>query len=162
MMNLKKAFVIVSLLALPMFAQASKSLNEQDVRELLQKTDMAVMQHNINLMAETASDNAIYVYHVRLDGASRSTRANKAEYLNSLRRGWSEYKNYEYSRNSAKITIESPQKATVSSKVTEFLTIDGQDLQAVTRETVTVEVVNGHPLITKVVGYVKVDYLTGT
>lgn len=157
-----RKLLFVALLVLPIFAQAAKSLSEHDVQGLLNKADMAVSEKDINLMAETASEHAVYVYHVSLDGESRSSRSSRDEYLNNLRRGWSEYENYEYVRTDTKITLESDSKATVNMVVTEYITIDGQNVQAVTNETITVEVVRGKALITKVVGYVKLEIMTMT
>lgn len=158
-----KNFMFVALLAVPMFAHAAtKALTQEDVERILHQVDEASMQKDVNLLAEIASEKAVFVYHVSLDGESRSSRATKSEYLSNLRRGWSEYQSYEYVRNNASISIDNPKKATVKTVVTEYITIDGQSIEAVTHETVTIEIVRGKPLITKVVGYVNLELMTIT
>jgi hypothetical protein len=69
-----------------------------------------------------------------------------------LKQGWAQYKKYKYSRSNVRIEIRD-NKAIVTADVRESMTIQGQNISGESKEEVTIELVDGIPLITEVTGY---------
>ena len=69
-----------------------------------------------------------------------------------LQKGWYMYTNYKYS----KINIVINNKALVSADVQESIIVQGQKLSCASKEEAIIEMVNGVPLITKIIGYTSI------
>jgi hypothetical protein len=143
-------FFAVLLLGLPAFAGA-QTLTEKSVKDLMLKIDKAIASKDVSVFAQTMSENAEVVITVSAGGNQQKTRMNKAEYLAALRGGWSMASTYVYRRSNEKIAI-SGNIATVTADVVENMSVNGQHIRARTRSTATIELVDGAPKVTKVVG----------
>lgn len=131
---------------------AASELTEDAVKNIILKVDSAVSTLNAQKVADTMSSNVEITMYMSIQGKNQVIRPSKKEYLAMLQQGWDMYKNYKYNRSSLEIHIKN-NKALVTAHVNESMTVQGQQISAESKEEVTIELVGGNPLITKVTGY---------
>lgn len=136
----------------PAFAEA-QGITEKAVKELMQKMDRATAGKDANSVDRMLSENVAITVRISAGGNTQTTRMNKAEYMANLRNAWAAASNYSYRRNNESIAI-SGNTATVSADVTESMTVSGHTIRTQTRETATIELVDGMAKITKITGNV--------
>ena len=147
--------VKVCFLAFSLFASAisfASDLTEESVKSLLSKIDNAVANLNAAEVSKALSDNVIITINITMQGQSQVMRPSKQEYIAMLEEGWSMYENYKYSKSNVKIKIQGS-KAFVSADVRESMTVQGKNIAGESKEEITIELINGKPLITNMVGY---------
>ncbi len=147
--------VKVCFLAFSLFASAisfASDLTEESVKSLLSKIDNAVANLNADEVSKALSDNVIITINITMQGQTQVMRPSKQEYIAMLEEGWSMYENYKYSKSNVKIKIQG-RKAFVSADVRESMTVQGQNIAGESKEEITIELINGKPLITNMVGY---------
>ena len=147
--------VKVCFLAFSLFASAisfASDLTEESVKSVLSKIDNAVANLNANEVSKVLSDNVIITINITMQGQTQVMRPSKQEYIAMLEEGWAMYENYKYSKSNVKIKIQG-RKAFISADVRESMTVQGQNIAGESKEEITIELINGKPLITKVVGY---------
>ena len=147
--------VKVCFLAFSLFASAisfASDLTEESVKSLLSKIDNAVANLNAAEVSKALSDNVIITINITMQGQTQVMRPSKQEYIAMLEEGWSMYENYKYSKSNVKIKIQGS-KAFVSADVRESMTVQGQNIAGESKEEITIELINGKPLITNMVGY---------
>ncbi len=147
--------VKVCFLAFSLFASAisfASDLTEESVKSLLSKIDNAVANLNAAEVSKALSDNVIITINITMQGQTQVMRPSKQEYIAMLEEGWSMYENYKYRKSNVKIKIQGS-KAFVSADVRESMTVQGQNIAGESKEEITIELINGKPLITNMVGY---------
>ncbi len=147
--------VKVCFLAFSLFASAisfASDLTEESVKSLLSKIDNAVANLNAAEVSKALSDNVIITINITMQGQTQVMRPSKQEYIAMLEEGWSMYENYKYRKSNVKIKIQGS-KAFVSADVRESMTVQGQNIAGESKEEITIELINGKPLITDMVGY---------
>jgi len=150
MHNMKIYFTLLcTLLALN---AAAGSLTETDVKGLIAKADKAAVTLNASDLASTLSDDVIIIMNINMQGQKHVMKPSKTEYISMVQQGWTTYSNYTYSKSDVVIKMQDD-KAFVTSKVSESMTVQGSTMSGESKEEVTIELVNGRPLITRMVGY---------
>lgn len=150
--TVKKAIVLLFVL-LPSVSLAG-GLTEQTIQQMLGKMDKAIQEKDAQGVVDLMSPDVSITMNISMGGRQQSVRINRDQYLQSLKEGWAAYEDYKYQRSNLKIEIaEGSKKAVVKADILESMAIDGQVVQATTREESMVELINGKPLFTKLVGY---------
>ena len=129
-------------------------LTEDTVKQLISRIDKAVNSQNATALAEELSANASIKFNVTMKGRKQAMTASKRRYISMLKQSWAQYSDYKYSRSNVTIDIKN-NKALVSAIVQESIVFQGQNLSGSTKEEVTIELVNGKPLVTKVIGHTR-------
>jgi len=137
----------------PQTKQTSKEgLTEKSVRGLMSQIDKAIASMNADRVGEALSDNVSITMNISTGGQKSVLKPSKQEYLTLLKEGWSQFTNYKYNRTTLKISLIG-NKALITSDIYESMTMQGQNISGTSKEEATVELINGNPRITKVVGY---------
>jgi len=148
--GIKATFIFICVIASSV--ASATELTEAAVKNLIDKVDKATIALNTSGIAEALSNNVIIVMHVNVQGKDHTVTPTKEQYISMLEQGWTAYKDYKYSKSGMVITMQGS-KAVVKSNIIETMTIKGKEISGSSKEEVTVEMVNGKPLVTKVVGY---------
>ena len=127
-------------------------LTEEIVRDFITEIDNAIVNMDVDGVADALSDDAIIVMNINMQGQTHVIKPSKHAYIEMLEQGWSAATNYEYTRTNLKIVMQD-NKAIVTALVRESMTVQGRNMDTRTREKITVELINGQPLITNVVGH---------
>ena len=153
MNNTVKVFflVIISFATLVSCSSSYDSLTEEIVRGVISELDSATENMDADPFSDALSDDVKIVITINMQGQSQVIRPSKKEYIVMLEEGWTEASNYEYTRTNLKIDIQG-NKAFITAIIRESMTVRGRNMNARTHEKVTMELINGKPLITKVVG----------
>ena len=96
-------------------------------------------------------DDVEIVMNMNIQGHRQVMTPSKAEYLEMLKQGWAIAEKYQYSRTNLKVDIQAD-KAMVSATVNESMTVQGQTISARSKEKLVIELYQGRPLISKIVG----------
>ncbi len=128
-------------------------LTEEIVKTALYKIDNAVENMDADGVSDALSDDVIIVLNIKTQGQNEVIRPSKQEYIAMLKDGWSMSKNYKYTRSNLKIDIQGD-KAIITADTRESMTVQGQHITSKVSEKVTMELINGKPLITNVVGHI--------
>ncbi len=102
------------------------------------------------------SDDVEILRHVELRGKKWLEKQSKEEYLQMLTKGWKVFSDYKFARSNTSIFIKNGE-AFVTSNVEEYVRFQQQRMKSTSQQEVTVEVIRGKPLITKMVSYVKAE-----
>ena len=153
MKNVVKVYVLVLFLMTSIAANAS-GLTEDSVKALIAKVDKAVITLNSSEISDLLSNNVVIIMNINMQGKDHVMKPNKQEYISMLKEGWATYTNYTYKKSNTIIKIKG-ETATVTANIKESMTVQGQDISGETKEEVTIKLVDGKPLVTKVVGYSK-------
>ena len=114
----------------------------------------AVLTLDAGVVASTLSDDVEIIANVNMQGQNHVMKPTKQAYIASLKEAWAMYKNYQYSKSNVVLTMQED-KAVVTATVNESMVVQGRTMSAVSKEIVTVKLVNGQLKITKVVGHTK-------
>ncbi|MDD5359701.1 MAG: hypothetical protein PHI02_05490 [Sulfurovaceae bacterium] len=141
------------LICMVVFSTANANdLTGQTINVFLGNIDKAIVAKNTSLISDTLSEHVIIVVNVKMQGQNRVLKLTKTEYVSMLEQGWSACKNYKYARTNVSIKIKS-NRAFVTSDVKESMTVQGKKISGISKEETTIELVDGQPLVTKIVGY---------
>lgn len=152
MRNVVKVLFLIFSLTILTNSHASE-LTEESVKHVISAVDNAVNTLNADEVAKTLSSNVSITMNIDIQGQKQVLKPSKREYISMLQQGWAQYKNYKYHRSNVRIKIHN-NKAFVTADISESMTIQGQNISGTSKEEVTIELVDGEPLITKVTGYV--------
>ena len=153
MKNLFKFSLLMYALLISSLSYA-EGLTEKSVSGLISQIDKAIISMNADHVGEALSDNVSITMNISAGGQKSVLRPSKHEYLTLLKEGWSQYRNYKYNRTNLKISLTG-NKALITADIFESMTVQGQTISGATKEEVTVELINGNPRITKIVGYTR-------
>ncbi len=152
-----KAMKVFTMFASLMFAVAlpghADALSKETVQALISKSDQAISKKDIAALASLISETAKISLSMPTASGRQVTNLSKAGYINSLRQIWPLASNYNYRRENLNISLENG-KAIVSADVAESMVLHGQYMSSTSSETVTIELVDGKPLITRMEGEV--------
>jgi hypothetical protein len=124
--------------------------DEAAVQELVARLDRAIAAKNATEVGKLISESAEFSGTVTAGGRTRTLKVNKAQYVAGLREMWMQASNYMYRRTNQEIAV-SGSKATVTADVFESMIVQGQYVQAKSKEHWTLEKVNGVFLVTGMV-----------
>ena len=148
MRHFKRLFLLACL-AVCSSAVFAQNLTEKAVRDLMAKVDQAAVRKDAETVSKTLSDSVEIIMMISHGGQTQRMAMRKDQYMAALRQGWAVSSNYTYRRANEKIVLNGP-KAYVSSEVFESMVINGQSLSTSSKESATIELINGTPLVTKV------------
>jgi hypothetical protein len=144
-----KRLFLIACLAICSTAVFAQNLTEKAVRDLMVKVDQAAARKDADTVSKTLSDAVEITMMISYGGQTQRLSMNKDQYMAALRQGWAASSNYTYRRANEKIVL-SGSKAYVSSEVFESMVINGQPLRTSSKESATLELINGALLVTKV------------
>lgn len=150
-----KNIIRACFIAICIMASATVSatgLSEKTVMALIEKVDNAATTLNTSAVSDAMSNNAVIVMNIKMQGKEHVMKPTKNEYIAMLQQGWSTYENYKYSKSNVVVKMQGD-KAFVTADVKETMTVQGKSVTGESKEEVTIELINGKPLITKIVGY---------
>lgn len=151
MSHMAKIFIAFASLFFAFSSQAS-GLTEQAVKQVIGRMDDAAKSLNVQAVAGVLADNARITVHMGAMGGGQVMNLSKQQYIVALQQGWSLYANYRYSRGDTAINLQG-EKAVVSYRAKEFMTVQGQSISATSKQEVTIELVRGKPLVTRLVAH---------
>ncbi len=153
MNNTVKVFflVIISFATVISCSSSYDSLTEEIVRGVISELDAATENMDADPFSDALSDDVKIVITINFQGQSQVISPSKQEYIVMLEEGWAEASNYEYTRSNLKIDMQG-NKALVTAIIRESMTVRGRNMNTRTFEKVTMELIDGKPLITEVVG----------
>lgn len=96
--------------------------------------------------------DVMIIMNINMQGQKHVMKPGKTEYISMVQQGWSSYSNYTYSKSDVVIKMQGD-KSFVTNNVSESMTVQGSKMSGESKEEVTIELVNGKPLITRKVGY---------
>lgn len=137
-----------SLSLLSPLLQASE-LQEADVHAMLTRADAAIARKDVEAIGQQLADNLQIRMIVHAGDRTQQSEMGKQEYLANLRQSWAIVSDYSYQRVDSSIEIDAG-VGTVQSTVTERMTIQGMSMQANTKETTRIEMINGRPQVTAI------------
>ncbi len=152
-----KLFILITVLMI-IFSFAVHSmvnageLTESSVKALMEKVESAALTKDTSKISDVMSDNILIILNVNMQGENHVMKLAKKEYLSRLQQGWDMCKNYKYKQSNMVIKIEG-NRAIVTADSSESMTVQGKEVSGESKEETTIELVNGKPLITKIVGY---------
>jgi hypothetical protein len=147
----KAIFLLLSLVVAT--SSHGAGLTEETVKQVISRIDKAVNDQNANALANELSNDVSIKLNISMKGRKQAMTASKRQYISMLEQSWAKYSDYKYSRSDVKINIKD-NKAFVSAVVQESMTVQGQNVSGSSTEEVTIEMVNGKPLITKVLAHI--------
>lgn len=150
-MNFAKRFLISMLATMISCAVSAEEISRQQVSEFIAAMDRAIENRDADTLEAAIAENAQFTAHVTLGGQVQKVQMGKGQYIDSVRNVWAQSTTYSYRRANDVITF-SGRSANVVSDVIEEITVGGQTVRSTSHETATIELVNGKPLLTRVVG----------
>jgi hypothetical protein len=153
MKNLLKSSLLVCALLISSLSYA-EGLTEKSVIGLISQIDKAIASMNADHVGDALSDNVSITLNISAGGQKSVLKPSKHEYLTLLKEGWSQCRNYKYNRTNLKISLTG-NKALITADISESMTVQGQTISGTSKEEITVELINGNPRITKIVGYTR-------
>jgi len=153
MKNLFKSSLLICALLISSLSYA-EGLTEKSVIGLISQIDKAIASMNADQVGDALSDNVSITLNFTAGGQKSVLRPSKHEYMKLLKEGWSQYGNYKYNRTNPKISLTG-NKALITADIYESMTVQGQTISGNSKEEITVELINGNPRITKIVGYTR-------
>jgi hypothetical protein len=148
-----KSITSVMVIALLLIAPAQvtgQQADEAAVQAFVLRLDQAIAAKNATEVGKLISENAEFSGTVTAGGRTRTLKVNKTQYVAGLREMWMQASNYMYRRTNQEIAI-SGSKATVTADVFESMIVQGQYVQAKSKEFWTLEKINGAFLVTGMV-----------
>ena len=149
---LLKRTIIFFMAFLLSFSSHAEQITRESVDRIIAEVDAAVNALDAGRLANLLSDDVSITMHISAQGQTQTLKPDKSRYLTMLNDGWNQFSDYRYQRSNVKTQI-SGNKARVYADVVEKMTINGQTISGESQEEVTIEMINGKALITKVVGY---------
>ena len=156
-----KIFILITVLMV-IFSFAVHSmvnageLTESSVKALIEKVDSAILTEDTSIISDAMSDNVLIIMNVNMQGENHVMKPAKKEYLSTLQQGLDKCKNLKHKRSNMVIKIEG-NRAIVTADISESMTMQGKEVSGESKSETTIELVNGKPLITKVVAYTTME-----
>jgi hypothetical protein len=151
MQKIRKWLAIAGMMCAALSVQAA-GLTEQSVEQMMKSIDAAAARKNADVIANLMSPAVSIRMTINAGGQTQTLTPNRQEYLQMLKDGWAMSTDYRYARSGTKISLIDTNKALVKGTIRESMKVQGQTMSGETVEEVTIELVQGKPLITKVVG----------
>lgn len=153
MLRMTKIFVLLASVSLFSNVLAA-GITEAEVRNLISKVDAAVNALNAQGIGDVMRDDVEIIMNIDIQGHRQVMKPSKAEYLEMLKQSWAHAEHYQYSRVDLKFDIQD-NMAFGTVTVNESMTVQGQTFSWSTKEEVVIELIQGKPLMTKIVAHTK-------
>jgi hypothetical protein len=130
----------------------AEEITESDVRHVIARIDSAIEQTDAEALGNELSENAEITLNFVEQGENQVMKLSKEEYLHLLKQGWAQFSDYSYRRSDLKIKLQGA-KAHISAIVHEQMAVDGEQYSASSHEEATIELIDGNPIVTTVIGH---------
>jgi hypothetical protein len=156
MKNVLRSFIVAAaMLSSPAFAA---NIDKGMVDKLLAASDQAVVKKDVDALGRLMSPDVKITLTVNVEGQRDTTTMSKAQYLQAAQEQMRAATDYKYERKSLGIEIVSQGKKGISKdRTTESMRLNGQSFRGVTVTTASIELVDGVPMVTSIVGDSKVE-----
>jgi hypothetical protein len=156
MKNILRSFIVVAaMLSSPAFAA---NIDKGMVDKLLAASDQAVLKKDIDALGRLMSPDVKITLTVNVEGQRDTITMSKAQYLQATQEQMRAVTDYKYERRSLGIEIVSQgKKGITKDRTTESMRLNGQSFRGVTVTTASIELVEGVPMVTSIVGDSKID-----
>lgn len=156
MKNILRLFVLIS--AMLSASAYAADIDRATVDKLLAASDQAVLKKDIDALGRLMSPDVKITLTANMEGQRDTTTMSKAQYLQATQEQMRAATDYKYERKSLGIEIVSQGKKGISKdRTTESMRLNGQSFRGVTVTTASIELVNGVPMVTSVVGDSKIE-----
>ena len=132
----------------------SADITEADVKGLIAELDAAIVNQDANRIGKLLSDDIKITMNIKAQGQTQVLKPSKRDYIQMTKEGWAVSSNYKYKRLKLNINIRD-NVAYATATIIESMTIAGQKIGGQTKEMATIKMINGKPLVTKLVGHTK-------
>jgi hypothetical protein len=152
---LRSLILIATILSTPAFAA---DIDKAIVGKLLAASDQAVLKKDIDALGRLLSPDVTITLTVNMEGQRDTITMSKAQYLQATKEQMRATTDYKYERKSLGIEIVSQgKKGITKDRTTESMRLNGQSFRGVTMTTASIELVDGVPMITSIVGDSKIE-----
>jgi hypothetical protein len=152
---LRLIILIAAILSAPAFAA---DIDKAIVDKILAASDQAILKKDVDALGRLMSPDVKITLTANMDGQRDTSTMSKAEYLEAAREQMRAATDYKYERKSLGVEIVSQGKKGISKdRTSESMRLNGQSFRGVTVTTASIELVNGVPMITSIVGDSKIE-----
>lgn len=152
MINQFFAFCLFATLSVTALAA---DLTRSQVDAFISRADVAINNFDADTLIKDFSDNVKITFNFHFHGQTQVMQPSKAEYVALLKEGWAQLSNYQYSRSNLNVELQG-KRAVITCDITESMDVNGQHLETIASEEVTVELINGKILVTSMVGHIDI------
>jgi len=143
-------FLLPALL-LAAFTAHAQALDKKNVEKFLTEMDQAQINLDAAGMEKFLSPGVKITMSITQGGKKQTTEMSRGEYIASARQNFAAAKDYRYQRSNTKIEIAGGgKKAVVTAKNVESMKVQGLPMTGISQVTLTVELIDGQPLVTSV------------
>jgi hypothetical protein len=156
MKNVLRSFIVAaSMLSSTAFAA---NIDKGMVDKLLAASDQAVLKKDVDALGRLMSPDVKITLTVNVEGQRDTITMSKAQYLQATQEQMRAITDYKYERKSLGIEIVSQgKKGITKDRTTESMRMNGQSFRGVTVTTASIELVDGVPMVTSIVGDSKIE-----
>ncbi|MBI3714595.1 MAG: nuclear transport factor 2 family protein [Betaproteobacteria bacterium] len=139
-------------LLLAAVAAHAQVFDKKNVEKFMTEMDQAQIKQDAAGMEKFLSPAVTITMSITQAGKKQTTEMSRSEYIASARQNFAAAKDYRYQRSNTKIEIAGGgKKAVVTAKNTESMKMQGLPVTGVSQVTLTVELIDGQPMVTSVV-----------
>jgi hypothetical protein len=147
---LRSLILVAAILSAPAFAA---DIDKAMVAKLLAASDQAIVKKDIDALGRLMSPDVKITLTANMDGQRDTTTMSKTQYLQATKEQMRAATDYKYERKSLGIEIVSQGKKGISKdRTTESMRLNGQSFRGVTVTIASIELVNGVPMVTSIIG----------
>ncbi len=146
--------LLLSFIIMAFTAASAADLSEQAVKQVIASFDAANAAKNGQQIVSLMVDDVELTLHIDAQGQQQVIELTKPEYAALLQQSWDMAANYQYSRSNLAIQMQG-NKALVTADIKESMTVQGQNISALTKTETVVESVDGKAMITRVTGFTR-------
>jgi hypothetical protein len=142
-------FVLATTLLLCGGLARAEAVTEAEAKAFVAALDTAIAARDVAGVDRLLSDNARFEATIAAGGQAQQVDMFKPQYMLNLRHVWTQASDYRSQRSNLRIELQG-EKALVSSDISESVVLQGQSFSSRSRETTTLEKVQGKVLATHV------------
>jgi hypothetical protein len=156
MKNVLRLFIVAAaFLSAPAHAA---DVDKAMVDKLLAASDQAVLKKDVDALGRLMSPDVKITLTVNVEGQRDTITMSKAQYLQATQEQMRATTDYKYERKPLGIEIVSQgKKGITKDRTTESMRLNGKSFRGVTVTTASIELVNGVPMVTSIVGDSKIE-----
>jgi hypothetical protein len=143
-------FLLLTLLSIT--SLSAEKLTKSSIKNMISNMDKAASKRDVVSISRYMHPNAVIKMHVTISGKEQEMQINKQQYIQLLTQGLQAATTYEHETSNVKIRI-SNKKAFVSMEITETVGINGRTQVGESQENMTIELINGHLMVTEISAY---------
>jgi hypothetical protein len=168
--DFESSFIILFMFLLSLCALACKdssqtaTITDDDIWEIMDEVEIATLNKDIDGVMKHLAPSVLIRVSVETPYGPQRVKRSREEYKKETLDLWSMTSHNEYRRENEEIKIsDDGQVAVVETDIIESHVIEGQTVDSETYERVTLEIIDGHILVTKIDAFIRMhsdDYLS--